>query len=98
MIRLYLITLPSGDPAESVGAALSVLPRGSAGVQLRQPAIPARELLEVYRAIAGGLITPDVHESARSTTRRGWTIWIFSRHAFTWAAKTSMAGDWNIVA
>ena len=51
MIRLYLITLPSGDPAESVGAALSVLPRGSAGVQLRQPAIPARELLEKARSL-----------------------------------------------
>ncbi len=51
MIRLYLITPPSGDPAEPVAAALSVLPRGSTGVQLRQPAIPARELLERARAL-----------------------------------------------
>jgi thiamine-phosphate pyrophosphorylase len=51
VIRLYLITPPSGDPAESVAAALSVLPRGSAGVQLRQPAIPARELLDRARSL-----------------------------------------------
>ena len=51
MIRLYLITPPSGDPTESVRAALSVLPRGSAGVQLRQPEISSRELLDKARVL-----------------------------------------------
>lgn len=51
MIRLYLITPPSGDPAPAVQAALAVLPRGAAGVQLRQPGLPARELV----AVAGRL-------------------------------------------
>src|SRR5438552_18390587 len=50
MIRLYLITPPEGDPAAAVEAALSVLPRGSAGVQLRQQ-LPARQLLERARAL-----------------------------------------------
>lgn len=50
MIRLYLITPPQGDPAPAVRAALSVLPRGSTGVQLRQPA-SARELLLRARAL-----------------------------------------------
>ena len=48
-MRLYLITPPEGNPTDAVHAALSVLPHGSAGVQLRQP-LPARELL--YRARA----------------------------------------------
>jgi thiamine-phosphate pyrophosphorylase len=51
VIRLYLITPPSGDPGDSVAAALSVLPRGGAGVQLRQLAIPARDLLERARSL-----------------------------------------------
>ncbi|MCA1828247.1 MAG: thiamine phosphate synthase [Myxococcales bacterium] len=50
MLRLYLITPPEGDPTDAVRAALEVLPRGSAGVQLRQQ-LPARELLERARAI-----------------------------------------------
>lgn len=45
MIRLYLITPPTGDPAPAVEAALAALPRGAVGVQLRQPGRPARELL-----------------------------------------------------
>ena len=52
MIRLYLITPPSGDPARAVEAALRVLPRASAGVQLRQPAAGGRALLEKARALA----------------------------------------------
>lgn len=51
MIRLYLITPPSGDPVRAVEAALAVLPRGSAGVQLRQLDLSARELLERARAL-----------------------------------------------
>ena len=51
MIRLYLITPPSGDPAKAVEASLAVLPRGGAGVQLRQPGVPARELLEKARTL-----------------------------------------------
>lgn len=50
MIRLYLITPPEGDPRPSVEAALRVLPRGSAAVQLRQ-ALPARELLSRAREL-----------------------------------------------
>jgi len=53
VIRLYLITPASGDPAPAVDAALAVLPRGSAGVQLRQPERPARELLSIARALRG---------------------------------------------
>jgi thiamine-phosphate pyrophosphorylase len=51
VIRLYLITPPSGDPAPAVAAALAVLPRGGAGVQLRQPGLGGRELLEKARAL-----------------------------------------------
>ncbi len=51
MIRLYLITPPSGDPAPAVAAALAVLPRACAGVQLRQPDLGARELLDRARAL-----------------------------------------------
>ena len=50
MLRVYLITPPSGNPSDAVRAALSVLPRASAGVQLRQP-LPARELLERAREL-----------------------------------------------
>lgn len=50
MIRLYLITPAEGDPAPAVQAALAVLPRGAAGIQLRQP-LPLRELLERARAL-----------------------------------------------
>ena len=52
MIRLYLITPPSGDPAPAVESALAVLPRGGAGVQLRQPDLGGRQLLERARALA----------------------------------------------
>ena len=51
MIRLYLITPPSGDPAAAVEATLAVLPRGGVGVQLRQPGVFARELLEKARTL-----------------------------------------------
>jgi thiamine-phosphate pyrophosphorylase len=51
VIRLYLITPPSGDPAPAVAAALAVLPRACAGVQLRQPDLGARALLERARAL-----------------------------------------------
>ena len=51
MIRLYLITPPSGDPAPAVEAALAVLPRGSAGIQLRHPGEPARALLAHARTL-----------------------------------------------
>ena len=54
MIRLYLITPETGDPAPAVEAALTVLPRGSAGIQLRHPGDSARALLrcaEELRAI-----------------------------------------------
>ena len=51
MIRLYLITPPSGDPGRAVEAALAVLPRDSTGVQLRQPDLSARELLDRARAL-----------------------------------------------
>lgn len=50
MIRLYLITPPEGDPTEAVRAALAALPKGAAGVQLRQP-LPARALLQRARAL-----------------------------------------------
>jgi len=50
VLRIYLITPDGKDPAPAVDAALSVLPRGAAGVQLRQ-ALPARELLERARAL-----------------------------------------------
>ena len=53
MIRLYLITPPSGDPAPAVEAALAVLPRGSVGVQLRQPGRPAKELFSLARTLRG---------------------------------------------
>ncbi len=52
MIRLYLITAPSGDPAPAVKAALAALPRGCAAVQLRQPTLAARDLLEIARRLA----------------------------------------------
>jgi thiamine-phosphate pyrophosphorylase len=61
VIRLYLITPPSGDPVPAVAAALAALPRGSTGVQLRQPGGPARELLErarVLREICGRFGAP----------------------------------------
>jgi thiamine-phosphate pyrophosphorylase len=51
VIRLYLITPESGDPAPAVEAALAVLPRGSTGVQLRRPGEPARELLARARRL-----------------------------------------------
>jgi thiamine-phosphate pyrophosphorylase len=51
VIRLYLITPPAGDPLPAVEAALAALPRGVAGVQLRQPAVAPRDLLERCRAI-----------------------------------------------
>ena len=51
MIRLYLITPPSGDPVRAVEATLAVLPRDSTGVQLRQPDLSARELLDRARAL-----------------------------------------------
>ena len=50
MIRLYLITPAEGDPAPAVQAALAALPRGAAGIQLRQP-LPPRQLLERARAL-----------------------------------------------
>lgn len=50
MLRLYLITPLDGDPSPAVRAALSVLPRGAAGVQLRQPLAP-RDLLERARVL-----------------------------------------------
>ncbi len=50
VLRLYLITPPGEDPVQAVRAALSVLPRGTAGVQLRQP-VPARLLLERARRL-----------------------------------------------
>jgi thiamine-phosphate pyrophosphorylase len=46
VIRLYLITPPSGDPTPAVEAALAVLPRACCGVQLRQPSLGGRELLQ----------------------------------------------------
>jgi thiamine-phosphate pyrophosphorylase len=51
VIRLYLITPVSGDPGPAVEAALAVLPRGSAGVQLRRPGESARQLLEHARIL-----------------------------------------------
>jgi thiamine-phosphate pyrophosphorylase len=51
VIRLYLITPPSGDPAPAIEAALAVLPRGAVGVQLRQPGATARELLGQARTV-----------------------------------------------
>jgi thiamine-phosphate pyrophosphorylase len=51
VIRLYLITPPTDDPVGAVEAALAVLPRGSTGVQLRQPDLSARELLDRARAL-----------------------------------------------
>lgn len=45
MLRLYLITPDQQDPAAGVEAALRVLPRGGAAVQLRQR-LEARPLLE----------------------------------------------------
>ena len=53
MIRLYLITPPAGDPAPAVEAALAVLPRGAAAVQLRQPGRSAREVLGTARTLRG---------------------------------------------
>src|SRR5438045_2017572 len=50
MVRVYLITPPEGNPLPAVEAALAVLPRGAAAVQLRQ-ALPARELLARARAL-----------------------------------------------
>src|SRR5258708_34713431 len=50
VLRLYLITAPGEDPVRGVRAALSVLPRGTAGVQLGQP-VPARLLLERARRL-----------------------------------------------
>jgi len=51
VIRLYLITPPAGDPAPAIEAALAVLPRGSVGVQLRQPGSTAQELLARARTL-----------------------------------------------
>ena len=51
MIRLYLITPPTGDPAPAIEAALAVLPRGSVGVQLRHPGSTAQELLGRARTL-----------------------------------------------
>ncbi|HEY6911953.1 MAG TPA: thiamine phosphate synthase [Myxococcales bacterium] len=51
MIRLYLITPPDGDPLPAVESALAALPRGVAGVQLRQPALAPKELLARARAL-----------------------------------------------
>jgi len=51
VIRLYLITPASGDPAPALAAALAVLPRGAVGVQLRRPGEPARELLDRARQL-----------------------------------------------
>jgi thiamine-phosphate pyrophosphorylase len=51
VLRIYLITPEEKDPLPAVEAALSVLPRGAAGVQLRQPSTPARVLLERARAL-----------------------------------------------
>ncbi len=51
MIRLYLITPVSGDPMPAVEAALAVLPRGSAGVQLRRPGQSVRQLLDEARTL-----------------------------------------------
>jgi thiamine-phosphate pyrophosphorylase len=51
VIRLYLITPPEGDPLPALEAALAVLPRGTIGVQLRQPGLPPRELLARCRAV-----------------------------------------------
>jgi thiamine-phosphate pyrophosphorylase len=51
VIRLYLITPPSGDPAPAVEAALAVLPAGAVAVQLRQPSLSPRELLERARRL-----------------------------------------------
>ena len=52
MIRLYLITPPSGDPAPAVEAALAALPAGGVAIQLRQPSLGARDLLERARRLA----------------------------------------------
>jgi thiamine-phosphate pyrophosphorylase len=51
VIRLYLITPPEPDPLPALEAALAVLPRGVAGVQLRQPGLSARDLLARCRAL-----------------------------------------------
>lgn len=51
MIRLYLITPPDGDPLPALEAALAALPRGVAGVQLRQPGVAPRDLLARCRAL-----------------------------------------------
>jgi len=51
VIRLYLITPPTGDPAPAIEAALAVLPRGSVGVQLRRPGSTAQELLSHARTL-----------------------------------------------
>ncbi|HEX9577357.1 MAG TPA: thiamine phosphate synthase [Myxococcales bacterium] len=51
VLRIYLITPDEKDPLPAVSAALSVLPRGAAGVQLRQPSVTARVLLERARAL-----------------------------------------------
>ena len=51
LIRLYLITPAEGDPLPALEAALAVLPRGVAGVQLRQPGLTARDLLARCRAL-----------------------------------------------
>ena len=50
---------------------------------IRWTSSPASELLGSGPPIADDLITPDAHNSAPSTTRRGWPTWVFSRHAFT---------------
>jgi len=49
--RLYLITMPEGDPLPAVEAALSALPPGTAAIQLRQT-LPPRELLQRARTLA----------------------------------------------
>ena len=50
MLRIYLITPDQIDPAAAVSEALAVLPRGAAGVQLRQN-LPPRELLRRAREL-----------------------------------------------
>lgn len=53
MVRLYLITDRHAihDLPSAVAAALSVLPIGSAAVQLREKDLPTSELLELARAL-----------------------------------------------
>ena len=50
MLRIIFITPDGVDPAPAIEAALAALPRGAAGVQLRQR-LPARALLERARTL-----------------------------------------------